>query len=163
MKTFPKMHISLYVENLEATITFYNMLFDRKPNKVEKGYTKYELESPALIISFLENPNKVTSGFGHLGFQVSSKEEVLAMMEKVKKEGLSIKEEMGTACCYAIQDKFWVADPDGYQWEIYYFHKDVAYHDPHSQFSVKEESSCCTPSEQTNATQIQTQPGTSCC
>lgn len=161
MKTFPKMHISLYVTNLEATINFYNMLFGRKPSKVENGYTKYELESPALIISFLENPNKIKSGFGHLGFQVSSKDEVLAMMEKVKKEGLSIKEEMGTACCYAIQDKFWVADPDGYQWEIYYFHNDVAYHDPHSQFAVKEERSCCVPSEQTNITK--TQPGASCC
>ncbi|NND33378.1 MAG: glyoxalase/bleomycin resistance/dioxygenase family protein, partial [Saprospiraceae bacterium] len=34
-------------------------------------------------------------------------------------------EEENTACCYAHQNKFWVKDPDGYEWEVYHFIKDA--------------------------------------
>jgi hypothetical protein len=26
---------------------------------------------------------------------------------------------MQTTCCYAVQDKTWVADPDGNEWEVF--------------------------------------------
>jgi hypothetical protein len=26
---------------------------------------------------------------------------------------------MSTDCCYALQDKIWVTDPNGYRWEIF--------------------------------------------
>jgi hypothetical protein len=32
---------------------------------------------------------------------------------------------MGTDCCHANQDKFWVRDPDGTEWEIYHLNYDL--------------------------------------
>jgi hypothetical protein len=32
---------------------------------------------------------------------------------------------MGVDCCYANQDKFWVSDPDGVEWEVYFLRHDV--------------------------------------
>src|SRR5262249_14402306 len=53
----------------------------------------------------------------HLGIQVASTEDVLAVREKWAEAGLSTRDEMQTACCYAVQDKTWVSDPDGNEWE----------------------------------------------
>jgi hypothetical protein len=33
--------------------------------------------------------------------------------------GLLTRDEMQTTCCYAVQDKTWVRDPDGYEWEVF--------------------------------------------
>ena len=32
---------------------------------------------------------------------------------------------MDVTCCYATQDKFWVTDPNGNEWEFFYTKKDV--------------------------------------
>ncbi len=34
-------------------------------------------------------------------------------------EGLPTSVEEQTTCCYALQDKVWVDDPDGVPWEVY--------------------------------------------
>ncbi len=142
MKTnFPKMHVSLYVKNLEDTIKFYSAFFGQKPDKVENKYTKYILDEPALIISFIENPSKVQAYFGHLGFQVDTLEELNKKLALAKESKLVSSEEMGVSCCYAVQDKFWVHDPNGIAWEVYYFHKDVKFNDPH--YEMEAESTCC--------------------
>lgn len=135
------MHVSLYVSDIQKTITFYKELFAQEPSKVKPGYAKFMLENPALIISFVENSARVNPNFGHLGFQVATKEEVLEKMEALKPKGLVSKEEMGTACCYALQDKFWANDPDGHQWEIYYFHADSEFNDP--QYAMEDTEACC--------------------
>lgn len=31
---------------------------------------------------------------------------------------------MDTNCCYAIQDKIWVSDPDGNEWEVFVVNED---------------------------------------
>jgi len=110
MKTtvYPKMHVSLYVSNLAQTVNFYNTFFNQPAEKVKQGYAKYILDEPALIISFIENKERVLSGFGHLGFQVESKEKLDAKLALAKEKNIHVLEEMGTNCCYAIQDKFWV-------------------------------------------------------
>jgi hypothetical protein len=36
-----------------------------------------------------------------------------------------VREEMGVNCCHANQDKFWVEDPDGVQWEVYHLNYDL--------------------------------------
>jgi hypothetical protein len=33
--------------------------------------------------------------------------------------GLLTRDEMQTNCCYALQDKTWVRDPDGNEWEVF--------------------------------------------
>jgi len=132
------MHVSLYVADIHKTAEFYNRFFDCMPTKLMDDYCKFELDAPALIISFVQNADKVSQQFGHLGIQVDSKEELDQRLAATKNKGLALTEEMGTNCCYAEQDKYWVADPDGYMWEVYFFHKDVAFNDPrHTGFEAK--------------------------
>lgn len=139
---FPRMHVSLYVSNIANSVQFYNTFFGQQPIKVKPGYAKYILEEPSLIISFVENKDRVQNNFGHLGFQVETVEELNKRLTEAKHYNLVSKEEVGTNCCYAKQDKFWVNDPDGVQWEVYYFHADAEFNDPH--YKSKEATACCT-------------------
>ena len=140
---FPRMHVSLYVSDLKKSIDFYSSFFGTTPVKVKPGYAKYVLESPSLIISFVENHERVQQNFGHLGFQVETVEELNIRLWEARKKKLVSKEEIGTNCCYARQDKFWVSDPDGVQWEVYYFHADAEFNDPH--YDLNDTAACCTP------------------
>ena len=137
------MHVSLYVSNLAASVNFYSTFFGQPATKIKPGYAKYVLESPSLIISFIENPERVQSNFGHLGFQVETVEEMNNRLVNARAQGIVSKEEIGTSCCYAVQDKFWATDPDGVQWEVYYFHEDAEFNDPH--YELQDASACCMP------------------
>ncbi len=141
--SFPRMHVSLYVSNLAASVNFYTTFFGQAAAKIKPGYAKYVLESPSLIISFIENPALVQANFGHLGFQVSTFEEMSNRLQHARAQGIVSKEEIGTSCCYAVQDKFWATDPDGVQWEVYYFHEDAEFNDPH--YAIEDSSACCMP------------------
>lgn len=145
MNNFPRMHVSLYVSDIEKSVNFYTQFFGVEPVKVKPGYAKYILDKPSLIISFVQNSERVQSNFGHLGFQVETEEDLMIQQLLAKKHGLIAKEEKGVGCCYAKQDKFWVNDPDGVQWEVYYFHEDVEFNDPHYETASEEESAkaCC--------------------
>ena len=144
MNRFPRMHVSLYVHSIAETVNFYTTFFGKSASKVKADYAKYELDEPSLIISFVQNSDRVQQNFGHLGFQVDSLEKLTTLLNDAKHKGLEVLEEMGTNCCYANQDKFWVKDPNGVQWEVYYFHEDVAFNDPHYA-STDENVACCTP------------------
>ncbi|MDW3196675.1 MAG: ArsI/CadI family heavy metal resistance metalloenzyme [Cytophagales bacterium] len=121
-----KFHLSLFVSDTDKTVNFYTRLFGTEPSKVKSDYVKFELADPALVITFLQAPDKVQNHFGHLGFLVNSTEEVEARKDALKTSGIEIGlEEQEVACCYAKQDKFWVNDPDGYEWEVYHFIEDV--------------------------------------
>src|ERR1700733_12447584 len=138
---FPRMHASLYVSDIKQSTNFYTLFFNQEPAKVKPGYAKYVLENPSLIISFVGNKERVQSNFGHLGFQVETLEDLNIKLWEAKKKNLVAKEEVGTNCCYAKQDKFWVNDPDGVQWEVYYFHADAEFNDP--RYEMELSSACC--------------------
>jgi catechol 2,3-dioxygenase-like lactoylglutathione lyase family enzyme len=167
--SFPRMHVSLYVSNLAASVNFYSTFFGQPANKVKPGYAKYILDKPSLIISFIENSDRVQSNFGHLGFQVETFEEMSNLLDKARAQGIVSKEEIGTSCCYAVQDKFWATDPYGVQWEVYYFHEDAEFNDPH--YASEDAAACCMPtSEQkekikiSELTAVDTcAPGSGCC
>jgi catechol 2,3-dioxygenase-like lactoylglutathione lyase family enzyme len=143
MNPFPRMHVSLYVSDIAKTVDFYNAFFGIPPEKVRRGYVKYILPEPSLIISFVENAERVKQNFGHLGFQVETITELDTRLEQAHQSGLLTREETGANCCYAKQDKFWVTDPDGTQWEVYYFHADAEFNDPH--YEMEFASACCLP------------------
>lgn len=167
--SFPRMHVSLYVSNLAASVNFYTTFFGQAADKIKPGYAKYILEKPSLIISFIENPERVQQNFGHLGFQMETFEEMSELLVKARAQGIVSKEEIGTSCCYAIQDKFWATDPDGVQWEVYYFHEDAEFNDPH--YALQDTSACCMPpvseKEKINVSELTTvntcAPGSGCC
>jgi len=55
----------------------------------------------------------------HLGVEVETPEEVHAATRRLAGEGLEPDVQESTTCCYAVQDKAWVNDPDGAPWEVY--------------------------------------------
>lgn len=124
-------HLSLYVSNLERSVDFYQAFFGIAPAKVKPKYAKFKLEDPQWVISLVENPALTQSGFGHVGIVVDDTQTVDNWMKAAEARGVSIAlVEQGTLCCYAKQDKFWVKDPDGVQWEVYTFHEDSEWNDP---------------------------------
>lgn len=159
--TFPHMHVSLYVSNIEHTVAFYNKFFGQIADKLKPGYAKYMLAEPSLIISFVENAELVNPEFGHMGFQVATREELDSRMEQDRAHQLVALEEMDTACCYAKQDKYWVADPDNYLWEVYYFHEDVEFNDP--RYETGESEACCSPAMKTEKPKVTIAEISTCC
>ena len=59
------------------------------------------------------------------------------MRDRVVSQKIDIVAEENVSCCYALQDKFWVEDPDGHKWEVYNFKGDTETNDVRS-------DSCCT-------------------
>ncbi|HWO75576.1 MAG TPA: ArsI/CadI family heavy metal resistance metalloenzyme [Bacillus sp. (in: firmicutes)] len=130
-------HVGVNVTNLETSIEFYQKLFNSQPVKVKTDYAKFLLEQPGL--NFTLNVHDQVSGnqVNHFGFQVDSSEEVEKHKIRLKELGLlPTLEEEDTICCYARQDKFWVEDPDGNEWEFFYTKEDVE--------TSNVETSCCT-------------------
>jgi catechol 2,3-dioxygenase-like lactoylglutathione lyase family enzyme len=135
-----KPHISINVGNIGESIDFYRKMFGIEPAKVRTGYAKFDVQNPPLNLALNELPFKGHGALSHLGLQVSTTEDVLAIREKWNASGLTTRDEMQTACCYAVQDKTWVADPDGNEWEVF-----VVLEDNLPEESNAGLSACCTP------------------
>jgi len=113
-----KAHLSLNVRSVDQSVEFYRKMLGIEPSKVRTGYAKFDVQNPPLNLAL----NQVVSSRGalsHLGIQVGSTEDVLAIRQKWNDAGLSTRDEMQTTCCYAVQDKTWVRDPDGNEWEVF--------------------------------------------
>lgn len=115
-----KAHVSIKVRNVERSIDFYRKMLGIEPSKVRTGYAKFDVQNPPLNLALNEAPNLGGAGaLSHLGLQVGSTDDVLAIRRRWAAEGLVTRDEMKTDCCYATQDKTWVHDPDGNQWEAF--------------------------------------------
>jgi len=114
-----KAHLALNVRNVEKSTEFYNKMLGIEPSKVRNGYAKFDVQNPPLNLTLNEVPIAGRGALSHLGIQVASTEDVLAMREKWAASGLVTRDEMQTNCCYATQDKTWVRDPDGNEWEVF--------------------------------------------
>jgi catechol 2,3-dioxygenase-like lactoylglutathione lyase family enzyme len=114
-----KAHLALNVRNVKTSLDFYRKLLDIEPSKVRTGYVKFDVQNPPLNLTLNEAAVNERGALSHLGIQVASTHDVLAMREKWVDSGLVTRDEMQTNCCYATQDKTWVRDPDGNQWEVF--------------------------------------------
>ncbi|MCW7540995.1 VOC family protein [Aquabacterium sp. A7-Y] len=113
-----RIHVSLNVTDLVRSMYFYMHFFGVEPSKVRDGYAKFDLQDPPINFSINENPLD-TRNQGHLGIQVKSTCVVQEMYERLQRENFKLITEDGTECCYAVQTKLWVADPDGNRWEVF--------------------------------------------
>lgn len=144
-----KVHVALNVNDLDESVRFYQAMFGAEPVKHKPGYAKFDIAEPALNLTL--NKNGTVEGPGalnHLGIQVASTEEVLRAKARLEQAGLATFGEMNTDCCYALQDKVWIADPNGYRWE--FFVVKVADTKPEitvaaAHQSATTERSCCAP------------------
>ena len=114
-----KAHLALNVRNVQTSLEFYRKLLGIEPSKVRTGYAKFDVQNPPLNLTLNESSFNERGALSHLGIQVASTADVLAMRDKWADEGLLTREEMQTNCCYATQDKAWVRDPDGNEWEVF--------------------------------------------
>lgn len=128
-----KAHLALNVRDVERSIEFYKKMFGIEPSKVRTGYAKFDVQNPPLNLTLNQHQFIEQGALSHLGLQVGSTEDVLAMRESWAEAGLVTRDEMQTNCCYAIQDKTWVHDPDGYEWEVFVVLED----------DLAETSMCC--------------------
>ena len=120
-----KAHVSINVRNVEQSIDFYRRMLGIEPSKVRTGYAKFDVQNPPLNLALNEVPTLTSAGaLSHLGLQVASTDDVLATRNRWHEAGLVTKDEMQTDCCYATQDKTWVHDPDGNEWEVFVVLKD---------------------------------------
>jgi catechol 2,3-dioxygenase-like lactoylglutathione lyase family enzyme len=119
-----RVQLALNVENLDAAVAFYSKLFATEPAKLRPGYANFAVADPPLKLVLIEG-----SGAGgtlnHLGVEVASTDDVTATQARLTSEGLACATEENVACCYAVQDKVWVDDPDGAPWEVYTVLADV--------------------------------------
>ncbi len=135
----PKLHVALNVNNLEDSLAFYRALWGAEPVKLRRGYAKFDLAEPSVNLTLNENPVREAGGINHLGIQVGSTEAMTEMRERLEERGLEIAlEEKQTSCCYAIQDKVWVVDPNGYHWEVF-----VVLEDNLPEVSEPKAAACC--------------------
>jgi catechol 2,3-dioxygenase-like lactoylglutathione lyase family enzyme len=115
-----KPHVSLNVSNVDASAKFYEQVFGVKQEAPRSGVNA-----------------------SHFGVQVASTEDVAIAWTRFKEAGLKTFTEKDTSCCYALQDKVWVEDPDGNMWEVFVVKGDTEemHGDP-----PKLSAACCAPS-----------------
>ncbi len=54
-----------------------------------------------------------------MGVEVETPAEVVAAGARLAGQSLDNLVQENTTCCYAVQDKVWVNDPNGAPWEVY--------------------------------------------
>jgi catechol 2,3-dioxygenase-like lactoylglutathione lyase family enzyme len=155
-----KPHVSLNVSNIEASVAFYEKVFAVTVTKRRPGYAKFDLQTPSLNLTMQEAPRSGVNA-SHFGVQVASTEDVAIAWTRFKEAGLRTFTEENTACCYALQDKVWVEDPDGNLWEVFVVKSDTStmHDDPALRPAV-----CCAPASLPEQdTPVQLSKKTECC
>jgi catechol 2,3-dioxygenase-like lactoylglutathione lyase family enzyme len=113
-----RVQLALNVNDLDRAVDFYSKLFGVEPAKVRPGYANFAIDEPPLKLVLIHGEGKGAT-LNHLGVEVRSTDDVKAASGRLAGEGLPTLVEEGVDCCYAVQDKVWVSDPDGARWEVY--------------------------------------------
>ena len=134
----PAVHISLNVSDLSKAVDFYRGFFG-EPKKLKEDYAKFVSERPEIHLALQPGLTGASSrgSLSHLGIRVESSDEVRRWRSDLKARGVVSDEEKREACCYALQDKFWLTDPDGNRWEVYTVLEDIEAMTPEAQ------TACC--------------------
>ena len=119
-----RVQLAINVSDLDAAIVFYSKLFATEPAKVRPGYANFAIAEPPLKLVLIEHEpssrgDGVLGALNHLGIEVGTSAEVSSATSRLSDEGLDTDLEEQITCCYALQDKVWVHDPDGAPWEVY--------------------------------------------
>jgi catechol 2,3-dioxygenase-like lactoylglutathione lyase family enzyme len=149
-----KVHLHMHVSDLSKSREFYRTFFGNAPVKEKPGYAKFLPEWAPVNLALSSGGHPGGGVVDHVGVQVDSPGTVVSHLARVKAAGLAVREEMGVNCCHANQDKFWVQDPDGVEWEVYHLNYDLEDEaavapgrvEQTEDLSVAKASSCCGPS-----------------
>lgn len=142
-----KPHLSLNVSDIAASVAFYEKAFGVAPAKHRPDYAKFDLSEPLLNLTMQQAPRTGVNA-SHFGVQVASSQDVLEAKARFERAGLATFTEDGVSCCYAVQDKVWVEDPDGNAWEVFFVKADAnVMKDPGpiAADAPKADAACCAP------------------
>lgn len=118
-----RVQLALNVSDLDAAVDFYTQLFGSAPAKVRPGYANFAIADPPLKLVLIEAADSrgtgVSGALNHLGVEVHDPAQVAQASARLAGGGLDTLDQQATTCCYAVQDKVWVEDPDATPWEIY--------------------------------------------
>jgi len=139
-----RLQLALNVSDIEEAVEFYSKLFGTEPAKRRPGYANFAIADPPLKLVLVEDVTArgrgVTGALNHLGVEVETTDEVTAATGRLRDKGLETEVEEQTTCCYAVQDKVWVSDPDGAPWEVY-----TVLADAPAETGIAGDGSCCVP------------------
>ena len=138
-----KVHLHLHVSDLAKSRGFYEKFLGTAPVKVKPGYVKFLPEWAPVNLALSAGGAAGAGTIDHVGVQVAAVDTVMAQLARVKASGLAVREEMGVDCCHANQDKFWVADPDGVEWEVYHLNYDLEGEAAAPRLALAKGGSCC--------------------
>jgi len=114
-----KVHVALNTPKFDESVRFYRSFLGLEPVKHKPGYAKFDVAEPALNLTLNASSDVGAGALNHLGIQVASTAAVKEAAVRLQTEGLATFEEADVDCCYALQDKIWVTDPNGYKWEVF--------------------------------------------
>jgi catechol 2,3-dioxygenase-like lactoylglutathione lyase family enzyme len=113
-----RVQLAINVSDINAAVTFYSWLFGSQPAKRRPGYANFAIAEPPLKLVLIEGGGTPGS-LNHLGVEVEDTAKVQEAIRKFVEQDVPSDIEEGVTCCYAVQDKAWVTDPDGARWEVY--------------------------------------------
>lgn len=115
-----RIHVALAVRDVARAVSFYEVLLGQAPTKVRPGYAKFEVLDPPLNLALNETPDAVAPPPPqHYGIQVKRRAAIGELGSRLAAHGFRGASENQVTCCYAVQDKLWVSDPDGHRWELF--------------------------------------------
>lgn len=144
MKRF---HVHLHVDDLQASVRFYQQLFAAEPARVESDYAKWMLTDPPL--NFAISTRGSQPGLDHFGFQTDSAEELDALKQRATGADMALLDEGETTCCYARSEKHWVTDPQGIAWEHFHTLENIPVFNEAP--APVQTAACCAPAPAANA------------
>ncbi len=121
-----RLHVNLQVADLDASARFYSGLFDAEPTVRRDDYAKWMLDDPRVNFSIVARGGE--PGFGHLGIEAETPEELVELRRRIGRLNDSgeepgagrVDDEGQTVCCYHRSDKTWVSDDQGVAWEAFH-------------------------------------------
>jgi catechol 2,3-dioxygenase-like lactoylglutathione lyase family enzyme len=123
-----RLHLSLTVADLAASVAFYRDLLGVEPDKRHARYARFTLDAPPLVLALVEHAAPRAHGtqrLSHLGMRFASHQAFDDVRQRLIAAGHMLRDEPESRCCYALQHKSWITDPDGNDWEIYRLLEDL--------------------------------------
>jgi catechol 2,3-dioxygenase-like lactoylglutathione lyase family enzyme len=115
-----KLHLNFATHDLEASVAFYRTLLQTDPAKHFSDYALFLSDAPGLELALdLDRDACICEG-AHYGLAVEAPAAVDEAIARLRAAGYAVDVETEETCCYAVQNKVWVTDPDGRRWETYH-------------------------------------------